>query len=144
MVAKYTYNTFHDTRGYYAVHEIRVPVEGKGREEREGGASGSHLNILHATAMPEGVSRMPTCRCIKFHVASSDILKENESEHWLAKKEEKRKRLQGQRREGEKKWKEEGGGEIEKLRGRGKNCGTNGMEGGERRLAGITCARFES
>lgn len=110
MVAKYTYNTFHDTRGYYAVHEIQVPVEGKRREEREGGASGSHLNILHATAMPEGVSRMPTCRCIKFHVASSDILKENESEHWLAKKKKRERdyKAKGEKERRSGKKKEEG------------------------------------
>lgn len=85
-------------------------MEGKGREEREGGASGSHLNILHATAMPEGVSRMPTCRCIKFHVASSDILKENESEHWLAKKKKRERdyKAKGEKERRSGKKKEEG------------------------------------
>lgn len=62
--------------------------------------------------MPEGVSRMPTCRCIKFHVASSPILEENESEHWLAKKEDnsskrerdyKRKEWKGKKRRGNRK-----------------------------------------
>lgn len=29
-ISYYVYNTFHDTRGYYTVHEIQVPVEGRG------------------------------------------------------------------------------------------------------------------
>lgn len=53
---------------------------------------------------------MPTCRCIKFHVASSDILKENESEHWLAKKKKRERdyKAKGEKERRSGKKKEEG------------------------------------
>lgn len=129
MVAKYTYNTFHDTRGYYAVHEIQVPVEerGKGGEGGRGQRISSEYFTRHRNA-GGGVAHAD----LSMHKISRRILRHSQGKwEWAvaSKKEEKRKRLQGQRREGEKKWKEERGGEIEKLRGRGKNCGTNGMEG---------------
>ena len=59
-------NTFHDTQVLYGTRKFSRQRSGARR-------AGSHLNILHAAAMPE-VSRMPACRCIKFHVTSSNIL----------------------------------------------------------------------
>ena len=81
--------------------------------------------------MPEGVSRMPTCRCIKFHVASSPILEENESEHWLAKKEDKNESEREITRE--RSGKEKRGGEIEKLREELRNKWNGGGGRGGRR-----------
>lgn len=78
---------------------------------------------------------MPTCRCIKFHVASSPILEENESEHWLAKKEDKNESEREITRE--RSGKEKRGGEIEKLREELRNKWNGGGGGEERRLAGI-------
>lgn len=80
--------------------------------------------------MPEGVSRMPTCRCIKFHVASSPILEENESEHWLAKKEDKNESEREITRE--RSGKEKRGGEIEKLREELRNKWNGGGRRGRR------------
>lgn len=87
---------------------------------------------------------MPTCRCIKFHVASSPILEENESEHWLAKKEDnsskrerdyKRKEWKGKKRRGNRKVKGRIAEQMEWRR----------REGGEKRDASQgSCARFKS
>lgn len=44
-ISYYVYNTFHDTRGYYTVHEIQVPVEG-----REGQRISSEYFTRHRNA----------------------------------------------------------------------------------------------